>query len=194
MLALLWIIAFSSCKNSKKEIDQLEIAKQYYQVLDNSDHAGMATLIKDSILTIETEADYEQKFSQKEYIDWLKWDSVFEPTYKILDIEQENGAVKATISKIDKRISFLHEEPVVTRQVIRFDHDKIISIETTKYIIFNDTKFVKNREALLSWMEENHPDLNRFIYDQTEAGGLKYLKAIALYQNRKSSVGNGKQN
>ncbi len=184
-IVLLWLltIGFISCKKSEKQIDKLEIAKNYYEVLDQSNVSGMATLLADSLLTKETEYDYEQTFSLKEYIEWLKWDAVFEPTYEVLEIEQENEMVKARISKMDKRISFLHEAPIVTEQVIRFDNDKIASIETTKYVIFNDSTFVRNRDGLLNWIDKNHPALNGFIYDQTAAGGSKYLKAIELYKN-----------
>ncbi|WP_438423283.1 hypothetical protein [Aquimarina macrocephali] len=185
VLSLLLAIGFISCKTSEKEIDKLEIAKQYYKALDNSDDSGIVTLLTDSLLTKEREYDYEQTFSLKEYVEWLKWDSVFDPTYEILQIELENGIVKAKISKIDKRIFFLHEEPIVTNQIIRFDSGKITRVETTKYVIFNDTTFVKNRSEFLNWIDKNHPELNGFIHDQTETGGLKYLKAIELYKNRK---------
>lgn len=185
VLLLLITIGIISCKNSEKGIDKLEIAKKYYKILDKSDVSGIETLLTDSLLTKETEYDYEQTFSKKEYVEWLKWDSVFEPTYKILEIGQENGTVKAKISKTDKRISFLHKEPIVTDQVIHFDKDKITSIETTKYVIFNDSVFVKNRDGLLNWIDKNHPELNGFIHDQTKTGGMKYLKAIELYENKK---------
>ena len=162
----------------------MEFAKNYYEVLDKSNVSGIETLLTDSLLTKETEYDYEQTFSKKEYVEWLKWDSVFEPSYKILEIGQENGTVKAKISKTDKRISFLHKDSIVTVQVIRFDKDKITSIETTKYVIFNDSLFVANREKLLNWVDENHPELGGFINDQTKAGAMKYLKAIELYKNK----------
>ncbi|NIK93608.1 hypothetical protein GZ212_15715 [Mangrovimonas sp. CR14] len=185
VLLLFVAIGIISCKTSEKEIDKLEIVKKYYEVLDKSNVSGIETLLTDSLSTKETEYDYEQTFSKKEYVEWLKWDSVFEPTYKILEIRQENGTVRAKISKTDKRISFLHKEPIVTEQVIRFDKDKISSIETTKYVIFNDSVFVKNRDGLLNWIDKNHPELNGFIYDQTKTGGINYLKAIELYENKK---------
>jgi len=185
VLLLLLTIGFISCKNSEKEIDKLEIAKKYYEILDKSNVSEITTLLTDSLLTKETEYDYEQTFSKKEYIEWLKWDSVFDPTYKILEIEQENGIVKVKISKTDKRISFLHKEPIITNQVIRFDNNKITSIETTKYVIFNDSTFVKNRNGLLNWIDKNHPELNGFIHDQTMTGGMNYLKAIELYEIKK---------
>jgi len=37
----------------------------------------------------------------------------------------------------------------------------------------------------LSWVSENHPELNGFINDQTEAGGKKFLKALELYETKK---------
>jgi len=185
ILLVLITIGIISCKNSEKEFDQLEIAKKYYKVLDKSNVSGIETLLTDSLLTKETEYNYEQTFSKKEYVEWLQWDSVFKPTYKILEIGQKNGIVKAKISKTDKRISFLHKEPIVTEQVIRFDMDKISSIETTKYVVFNDSVFVKNRGRLSNWIDKNHPELNGFIHDQTKSGGMKYLKAIELYENKK---------
>jgi hypothetical protein len=144
----------------------------------------MADLLTDSLVTKETAYDYEQTFSRSEYLEWIKWDSVFDPNYEILQIDQKDEYIKATISKIDKRISFLHEQPIVTKQLIRFDQDKIVSVETTEYVVFNDAAFVKNRESLLSWIDENHPELNGFIYNQTAPGGRQYLKAIELYTNQ----------
>ena len=184
VVLLFLTIGIVSCKNSESEIDKLEIAKKYYDVLDKSNISGIETLLTDSLLTKETEYDYEQIFSKKEYVEWLKWDSVFKPTYKILEIGQEHGTVKATISKMDNRIAFLHKEPIVINQVILFDKDKITSIETTKYVIFNDSVFAKNRADLLNWIDKNHPELNGFIHDQTKTGGMTYLKAIDLYENR----------
>ncbi|WP_108866585.1 hypothetical protein [Aquimarina aquimarini] len=178
-------IGFISCKTSEKEINRLEIAKQYYKALNNSDSTVMKILLTDSLLTKETDYDYIQTFSQNQYIEeWMKWDSVFDPTYKILEIKQENEIVKAKVTKIDKRINFLHQEPTVWNAVIRFDTDKIISIERTN-VIFNEKTWGRNRAELLSWIDKNHPELNGSIYEQTEIGGTKFLKAIELYKNRK---------
>lgn len=182
IILILLSIGLMSCKNSKKELSKLQIAQEYYKILDNSDATEITALLGDSILTLES--DYKQTFSQKEYVEWVKWDAVFNPSYEILQIEQEDDIVKAKISKIDKRIQYLHKEPIVTEQLIRFDGAKITSVETTEYVVFNDTVFLKNRRKLLRWIDENHADLNGFINDQTEVGGIKYLKAIQLYKNR----------
>jgi hypothetical protein len=177
-------IALLSCKTSSEQINQLEISKQYYQALNNSDGNLMKKVLTDSLILKEMDYDYVQIFSQKDYIeDWLKWDSVFSPTYKILEIKQDNDVVKATISKVDKRIHFLHEEPTIWSAVIRFDADKIRSIER-KNVVFNEKTWERNKTDFLNWIQENHPELNEFIYDQTESGGERFLKAIALYKNK----------
>lgn len=184
-LSLFLIVGFISCKTSEKKVDKLEIAKNYYNYLDNSDGFGMVTLLGDSIAIKERQDNYEENFSQKDYIEWLEWDSVFEPTYKILEIEQENEIVKAKISKIDKRIFFLHEEPIVWDEIIQFDDNKIKSVERIKYEVFNVTKFIENREGLVNWINENNPELNGFLHGQTKPDGMKYLKAMELYKNKK---------
>jgi hypothetical protein len=175
-------IGFVSCKNSEKEIARVEIAKQYFKVLDNSDYTKISDWFTDSLTTIEGE--YKQTYSKTDYLEFLKWDSVFDPNYEILEIEQKNGIVKAKISKMDKRISFLHEKPFITNQTIKFQNEKIISVET-EYLDFNEATWEKNKNGLLSWIDENHPELNGFIYDQTKSGGMKFLKAIELYKNKK---------
>ena len=175
---------FIACKTSEKEIDTLEIAKKYYEILNNSDVSEIAYILTDSIVIKENEDDYQETFSKQGYVAWLEWDSVFSPTYKILEMEQENGVVKAKISKIDQRILFLHEEPMVWTEIIRCNNNKIISVDRIKYEVFNVAKFLKTRDELVSWIDKNHPQLSGFLHDQTEPGGIKYLKAIDLYKNR----------
>ena len=180
ILSFLLTLGFISCKTSEKQINNIEIAKDFYTVLNNYNYSTIPLLIKDSILT--KEGSYKKTFSQHDFIEILKWDSIFKPEYTILKIEEENGVVKARISKKDKRILFLHEAPIVTNEVITFSEGKIKSVEITDYAVFNDTVFSKNRSKLLSWIDENHPELNGFIHDQTKTGGLKYLKALDFYE------------
>lgn len=183
VLFLLLTLGFLACKPSEKDINKLEIAKKYYNVLNNSDVSEIVSLLTDSIVIRENENNYQEIFSQKGYLTWLEWDSVFNPTYEIFEIEEENGIVRSKISKIDKRINFLHEEPMVWNEIIRFKDNKISRIERIKYENFNVAKFLKNRDELVSWIEKYHPELDGFLYDQTELGGIKYLKAIDLYKN-----------
>jgi hypothetical protein len=184
-LLLLLTIGIISCKNSEKVINRAEITKQYYKNLDNSDYSKISEWFADSIRTIEGE--HKNIYSKKEYLEILKWDAVFEPNYEILQIEQKDGIIKAKISKMDKRIFFLHEKPFVIHQIIKFQKDKIISIETD-YLNFDYPTWEKNKKGLLSWIDKNNPELNGFINDLTEDGGIKFLKAMELYKNNYSAI------
>ncbi len=180
--SFLLTICFISCKTPEKKPNKLQITKQYFNTLTNSDYSEMSTWFGDSLTT--KEGDYDQVYSQSEYLEFLKWDAVFDPTYEILKMEQEGEIVKAKISKQDKRILFLLEEPFITNQILRFQNDKILSVETT-YLNFDYPIWKRKKNALLTWTEKNHPELNGFIHDQTEAEGLKFLKAIELYKKSK---------
>jgi hypothetical protein len=182
VLILFIAIGIISCKNPEKGLDKLEIAKNFYAAIENSNPSKITELITEVFTTVDD--GFEQEYSGNEYVEWVKWDSVFQPTYEILKIEEENGIVKAKISKTDKRISFLHREPIVTEEVIQFEGDKIKGINRTS-ALFNVEEFVKNRDSLVNWIAENHPELNGFLNDQTKIGGLNYLKAIQLYKNNK---------
>ncbi len=181
-LSLVLCILFVSCNTSEKKIDKLEIVKNYYKALDSSSGFEMKILLKDSLIIKEMDYNYQETFFRKNYISkWLRWDSVFKPSYKILDIKEENDIVKATISKNDTRINFLHKEPIVWTATIYFDADRISRIER-KNINFNEKIWIKNRSILLNWIKEKHPELSGFLYNQTKDGGLKFLKAVLLFR------------
>jgi hypothetical protein len=182
ILLLLLTIWIFSCKNSEKGFDKLDIAKKFYIAIDNSNPSKTKELITENFTTKDD--GFEQKYSGNEYAEWIKWDSIFQPTYEIIKIEQKNGTVSAKISKIDKRISFLHQEPIITNEIIQFENNKITNINRVS-ASFNVERFVKRRDELVSWIAENHPELNGFLNDQTITGGKKYMKAIELYRNRK---------
>lgn len=171
-----------SCKDSYKGLDKVDIAKAYYRSLNASEGSERFNWFADS-LTVK-EGIYEVHYSWDEYQEFLKWDAVFEPSYEVLKIMEQDDVVKALVLKTDQRILFLNEKPMVTKQLMRFNGDKIISVETA-YVKFDYKTWDINKNALLSWIAENHPELNGFINDQTEVGGQKYAKAIALYQSRK---------
>ncbi|MEW2921127.1 MULTISPECIES: hypothetical protein [unclassified Allomuricauda] len=124
VLLLLSTITYISCEKAEKETDKIEIAKKFYVAIDNSNHSKVTGLITEEFTTIDD--GYEQKYVQNKYAEWVKWDSVFQPTYEILKIEKDDDIVKAKISKIDKRISFLHDQPIIMNETILFDGDRIV--------------------------------------------------------------------
>lgn len=173
-----------SCSTTDENSSKIALVKDYYEALDNSDISKVSTLLTDSLVTKETEFDYEQTFTKAEYLRWMQWDSIFNPTYDIIALDTLDKNIKVKVSKIDSRIAFLHKEPIITSNVIQIENQKIITVETTNYDVFNDSTFVKNRDELVNWINEYHPELDGFLFDQTKEGGLKYLEAINLYTNR----------
>ena len=179
--ALLISISIAGCNTPVKEGDQLKITDRYFDALNHSDHSKLKTWLADSIITIE--GNYEQTISRDDYQELLKWDAVFSPTYQILKIELHGESVKAKVNKLDKRIEFLHEKPFITQQTIRFQNNQITNIKI-EYVNFDEPLWSKNKKDLLDWIDSNHPELNGFIYDQTEIGGRQFLEAIELFKNK----------
>ncbi len=187
IISLVLLTGLIGCKNREKSIDKLEIAKKYFEALDKSNSSEMKDLLTDSLVTTIPKYEYEVKFSKNDYVEnWLKWDSIFEPTYEVLEMELENGIIKAKVSKTDKRILFLMQKPFLTNEILSFQNNKIVSVET-EYLNFDEATWEKNKNELLSWAEKNHPELNlkSHIYNQTEFGGKQLLKAIQFYENKK---------
>ncbi|MDR5589092.1 hypothetical protein [Christiangramia sp. SM2212] len=183
-LFYLWVfitLGLISCKSTVKDVDRVELTRQYFHTLNNSESLPDYAWLSDSLKVIE--GGYDQDYSRRSYKEFLKWDSVFKPEYEILEIKQENDLVKAKVSKIDKRIAFLQNEEFITNQIFKFRNGRINTIKI-EYLNFNETVWEKNKTQLLSWIDENHPELHGFIYDQTASGGERFLRAIELYENR----------
>lgn len=181
-LSILILMLLLSCKRSEGDSSKLGIARAYFSALNESDPSMVGSILGDSLTTIETEYDYQQTFTHEQYLEWVRWDSLFDPTYEVLYMEQVDDAVTARVSKLDRRIAFLHEGPIVTEQTIRFNGGQVTEVATTKYVNFNDSVFTANRQILLDWIDSHHPHLNGFIFGQTSAGGLRYLEALRLYE------------
>lgn len=167
-----------ACQSSQKE----QLAQDYYQALDESDFTGIVRLQLDSVRV--KEGQYTSVYSVGDYVNWFQWDSVFQPSYKILDMRTTEEGIEIKVSKDDPRIQFLNERPLVTKEQLQIKAGKIYSLEVLEYISFNNEQWDANREKLVSWVDKNHPELNGFINDQTLKGGLDYLKALDLYAQR----------
>lgn len=176
-------IILMSCENKQIQSKNIEITKQYFKVLNHAEPSKVMNWLANSLKI--TEEEYRQTYSKNEYSKVLQWDSVFTPNYRVLNIEEKDAIVNVKISKIDQRISFLHDnEPFVTNHQIKFHEGKIVEI-ATDYVNFNYAAWEKNKTELLSYINQNHPELNGFLNDLTKDGGIKFLKAITFYNNKK---------
>ncbi|MCK0160790.1 hypothetical protein [Allomuricauda sp. F6463D] len=168
------------------EIDKVKIAENYIGALNVSDYNQVTGLFLDSIRF--NEVNYIRTFTKEEYHSLFQWDSIFAPHYEILEIKEVSGDLHLKVSKECERIRFLQNRPFITKEIMKFKDGAIYSIDIVEYIGFNDSIWVRNREKLVSWIEENQPELNGFIYDQTKTGALKFQKAIELYEGRDDSM------
>ncbi|WP_420602881.1 hypothetical protein [Flagellimonas sp.] len=175
-----------SCHEKKSEVDKVQIIEDYIGALNEGDHGIVIESFSDSVRL--NEMDYKSVFSKEDYYSLFQWDSTFVPKYQILDIEQKGEDVEIKVSKKCTRILFLNEEPIITKELVKFKRSKIYSITITDYEVFNDGKWSGNRANLVSWIKTHHPELDGFLIDQSKRGALNYLKAINLYQNNKSEA------
>ena len=70
---------------------------------------------------------------------------------------------------------------------VYFESGKISRIENLDCPDANWETWGKQVDSLVNWTKENHPGLNGFIHDLTMKGAQDYMKAIALYKNRKDT-------
>ncbi|MAU17648.1 MAG: hypothetical protein CMH46_19140 [Muricauda sp.] len=175
-----------SCGQKHREIDKVKIAENYIGALNASDYHQVVGLFLDSIRF--NELDYIRTFTKEDYHTLFQWDSVFRPKYKILDVKEVDGNLHLRVSKEGQRIRFLQNRPFITKEIMNFKDGSIYSVDIVEYVDFNDSLWGRNRENLVSWIRENHPELDGFINDQTKIGALKFQKAMALYGSGNDSV------
>lgn len=185
ILLCIAIIAIS-CDEKKSKVDKVQIVEDYIEALNKGNHGIVIRSFLDSVRL--NEMDYKSVFSKEDYYILFQWDSTFAPKYQILDMAQKGEDIEMKVSKECTRILFLNEEPVITKELVKFKSNKIYSITITDYEVFNDGKWGGNRTGLVSWIKANHPELDGFLIDQSKQGALNYLKAIDLYQNNKSEA------
>lgn len=179
---ILFTIIFLLASCGKKKPSPSEIAAKYYQAFDNADFNQLKTLLCDSISI--TEGDYLTSYSQDSFHKQFKWDSIFQPTYKLVNIEEVNNGIIATVSSSSLRYEFLKNNPLTCKYKFYFESDKISNIEVLECLDSDWDIWQKERDSLVSWINIYHPELDGFINDLTMNGALNYLKAIELYKNR----------
>ncbi|WP_299149606.1 hypothetical protein [uncultured Dokdonia sp.] len=181
--AILLLLVMCAC--SSKEASHITTVKNYYSGFNNGDYKLVETQLLDSI-TI-TEGDYVMNFTPETFETHFKWDSVFVPRVKIINIEQQENDLLVTISASSKRFEFLRNNPLVTKHLVHFTNGKISRIDNVDFINTDWKLWTEQKEGLTQWIANNHEELDGFMIDQTLQGGLNYLKAIDLYTNRESN-------
>jgi PBP1b-binding outer membrane lipoprotein LpoB len=163
-----------------------ELVTEYYEAFNFSDYSRITTVIADSITIVEGE--YVMPYSQESFYEQFKWDSVFQPTYEILEVENQNNQIIATVVSSSKRYRFLKNDPLTCQFRISFNSNKITKLEAIDFLDTDWEVWQTERDSLVNWTSRNHPELDGFIHDLTMKGAINYLKAIELYENRKDAL------
>jgi len=174
------LVVITSCAD--KQPTEKELIAEYYQGFQNADYNQIKATIADS-LTL-TEADYIMPFSKESFYGHFKWDSVFQPVYKKVDLQNTGEQYVVEIAVSSKRFAFLKNDPLVSRQRFYFKSGKISRVENVEFVDTDWEKWTTQRESLVNWTAVNHPELDGFINDLTMQGAINYVKAIELYENR----------
>ena len=72
---------------------------------------------------------------------------------------------------------------IYDRRVDNRDEEEIEE-EELEYINVNWDEWNQQKNALVEWVQLNHPELDGFVNDMTIKGAMDYLKAIELYEKK----------
>ncbi|GAA5025089.1 hypothetical protein GCM10011506_09310 [Marivirga lumbricoides] len=188
MKTSLFILAFFvlAISPQKQELTHKEIIKQYYDAFNHSDFEKVKELIADSI--VFTEGDYVMPYSKESFHEKFRWDSVFKPTYKIIELKEHGNQVIATVAVTSLRFKFLKNNPLTCSHKFSFKSGEIVKSEALDCIDADWIVWQKERDTLVKWVSMHHPDLNGFIHDLTMKGAVNYVRAMNLYTNRRDSL------
>lgn len=180
LLPLLLLFTIS-CTSSP---DLTQITKDFYAAMEAHDHPKIVSFYADSVRVMGD--GYRTVYTKEAYADWVAWDAIFAPTYEILSLTEGDNYVDAQIRKSDPRILFLNGAPYITTEGLHFEKGKLQSLEIIEEQ-YNEARWIETRAAFLNWIAENHPELDGFIFDQSELGAQNYMKAMELFENRKTN-------
>ncbi len=183
-LLILFLMVFTMGCNDHKLTHQ-EVITEYYDAFDSGDYNKIRALINDTI-TISS-GDYVTPYTHKGFYEFFKWDSIFKSRYRIMELEEKDDQVLVTVAQDNVRNEFLKNSPLVFKVGVSFTSGKISKLEELEYIDVNWDIWTKERDSLVNWIKDNHPELDGFINDMSMNGSRNYLKAIEIYITGKSN-------
>jgi len=180
---LVAICLLLGCGN--KQPTPQETISKYYQARNAGNFNAIRACVNDSITL--TEGDYVMPYSHDSFYEVFKWDSIFKPSYELLKVEEKNNEVIASVVLTSLRYRFLKNNPMTCTFKFSFKANKISRIAAMGYMDADWALWERERDSLVYWIDNNHPNLNGFIHDMTMDGALNYLEAITLYEAAKNN-------
>lgn len=171
------IAFFNKCDQGK--LNNKATVEKYYMARDAADFKDISLLVSDTITVVE--GDYVMPYTLESYYEVFKWDSVFQTKYKIIELEEVESQVIVSVTLSSIRNAFLQNNPMTCKFKLSLQSGKISKIESLNCKDANWEIWQKRVDALVKWVDINHPELNGFIHDMTMNGAKNYLKAINLY-------------
>ncbi len=169
---------------SDQKLTPGETVIRYYAARDALNFNETEKLLSDSI-TI-TEGDYVMSYNTDNFYEVFKWDSLFQPSYKIVELEENKNHIVVTVFLNSIRLNFLNHGPMTCQYKITFRDEKIAKFESLDCTDVDWNTWQKNRDHLVRWTHDNHPELGGFIHDMTANGARNYLHAIEHYNAKMS--------
>lgn len=181
---LLSVLLFlASCHESK--LSPTEKVTQYYKGFDQGDFSKIREVLYDTLTVVS--GDFVTPYSHESFYEFFKWDSVFQSTYEIQDLIQENEKILVTIRSESLKYNFLENNPLITKFALNFTNGKISKIEDLGSETANWELWQSKRDTLVNYTKKYHPELDGFINDMSMKGAQNYLSAIARFQNQNRS-------
>lgn len=182
IILLCCLIVLFSCNESSTSYTPAEVIETYYEGFNTSDYDLVQTVLADS-LTVN-EGPFGTTFSQEAYYVFFQWDSVFTPFSKLSDFRTEKNQISVLVSTTSQRYTFLENNPFSCEHTFTILSGKISAIEIGACPGEDRNVWQSNRDSLVAWINQYHPDMSGFIHDLTKEGAEKYVSAIQLYESR----------
>ncbi len=167
------------CKDQK--LTPQNIVNQYYSARNIGNYKLLKNTIADSITV--TAGDFVMPYNRTSFYEQFKWDSIFKPSYDIIELKEQNNQIIAVVSINSMKHEFLKNSFMTCEYKISFTNDKISKIEELACPEADWKIWETNVSILVNWIHENHPELDGFIQDLTMQGAKDYMKAIELYRH-----------
>ncbi|MFP2994787.1 hypothetical protein ABN763_02705 [Spongiivirga sp. MCCC 1A20706] len=178
VLLLVSLYFMVGCTDAK--LNHQDTITAYYNARNKLDFNELKTLVNDSITIIS--GDYVMPYNTKGFYEVFKWDSIFKPSYKLVELEEKSNQVIANVKINSVRNTFLKNSDMTCQYRISFSSGKISKIEELNCTNVDWNTWRQGVDSLTSWIKKHHPELDGFINDMTMNGAENYLKAIELYQ------------
>ena len=172
------LVIVSACSNER--LLRSEAVTKYYNGFDTGNFNEIKSVLGDSITL--SSGDYVMPYGHSDFYEFFKWDSVFDTSFKIIDLIEKGNQIEVKIKSESDRYRYLENNPLETKFLISFDEERITSIkdlgsETADWVIWR-TKV----DTLVNWTKVHHPELDGFIFDISMKGAQNYREAIRHFE------------